>query len=229
VSALSAFFPPYCLVRGMDDKARSAEWRSAVSQNCILRGVSQSEPAGTCRRPADWKSALRFSGRSVVNPTVCTIYARPLELRNPPIGTWVVTIRHAIVVLVSGIGGAHTVLPERFQGKTAQFALLSNCEKTHGQHEVFNQVNAYKADTKLMSPHVKTRLSRPILPMNRTAGRACPQRAESDVFQARGPARRDGLALPLIGHGPCACRRGHRELSAHSSRNSRANSVSTQA
>jgi len=63
----------YCLVRGMDDKARSAELHSAVSQNCILRGVSQSEHAGTCRRPADWKSALRFSGRSVVNPTVCTV------------------------------------------------------------------------------------------------------------------------------------------------------------
>jgi len=43
----------------MDDKARSAELHSAVSQNCILRGVSQSEPAGTCRRPADWKSAIQ--------------------------------------------------------------------------------------------------------------------------------------------------------------------------
>jgi len=43
------------LVRGMDDKARSAEMHSAVSQNCILRGVSQSEHAGTCRRPADWR------------------------------------------------------------------------------------------------------------------------------------------------------------------------------
>jgi len=32
--------------------------------------------------------------------------------------------------------------------------------------------------------------------MNLTVGRACPQRAESDVFQARGAARRDGLALP---------------------------------
>jgi len=43
----------------MDDKARSAELHSAVSQNCILRGVSQSEHAGTCRRPADWKSAIQ--------------------------------------------------------------------------------------------------------------------------------------------------------------------------
>jgi len=34
----------------MDDKARSADLHSAVSQNCILRGVSRSEPAGTCRR-----------------------------------------------------------------------------------------------------------------------------------------------------------------------------------
>jgi len=49
----------YCLVRGMDDKARSAELHSAVSQNCILRGVSQSEHAGTCQRPADWKSAIQ--------------------------------------------------------------------------------------------------------------------------------------------------------------------------
>jgi len=32
--------------------------------------------------------------------------------------------------------------------------------------------------------------------MNRTVGRACPQRAESDVFHARRAARRDGLALP---------------------------------
>jgi len=34
------------------------------------------------------------------------------------------------------------------------------------------------------------------LSMKRTVGRACPQRAESDVFQARRAARRDGLALP---------------------------------
>jgi len=32
--------------------------------------------------------------------------------------------------------------------------------------------------------------------MNLTVGRACPQRAESDVFHARRAARRDGLALP---------------------------------
>ncbi|MBM3841602.1 MAG: hypothetical protein FJ398_27390 [Verrucomicrobia bacterium] len=32
--------------------------------------------------------------------------------------------------------------------------------------------------------------------MNRWVGRACPQRADLDVFQARGAARRDGLALP---------------------------------
>jgi len=32
--------------------------------------------------------------------------------------------------------------------------------------------------------------------MNQTLGRACPQRAESDVFHARRAARRDGLALP---------------------------------
>jgi len=43
----------------MDDKARSAELHSAVSQNCILRGVPQSEHAGTCRRPADWKSTIQ--------------------------------------------------------------------------------------------------------------------------------------------------------------------------
>jgi len=32
--------------------------------------------------------------------------------------------------------------------------------------------------------------------MNLTVGRACPQRAESHVFQTRRAARRDGLALP---------------------------------
>jgi len=32
--------------------------------------------------------------------------------------------------------------------------------------------------------------------MNQTVGRACPQRAESDVFQARRATRRDGLARP---------------------------------
>ncbi|MBM3840539.1 MAG: hypothetical protein FJ398_21765 [Verrucomicrobia bacterium] len=32
--------------------------------------------------------------------------------------------------------------------------------------------------------------------MNLWVGRACPQRAESDVFHARPAARRDGLALP---------------------------------
>jgi len=32
--------------------------------------------------------------------------------------------------------------------------------------------------------------------MNQTVGRACPQRAESDVAEARRAARRDGLALP---------------------------------
>jgi len=35
--------------------------------------------------------------------------------------------------------------------------------------------------------------------MRQPVGRACPQRAESDVFHARGSARRDGLALPLTG------------------------------
>jgi len=34
------------------------------------------------------------------------------------------------------------------------------------------------------------------LPVDLTIGRACPQRAESDVFHARRAARRDGLALP---------------------------------
>jgi len=35
--------------------------------------------------------------------------------------------------------------------------------------------------------------------MNRTVGRACPQRADPDVLKARRAARRDGLALPAIG------------------------------
>jgi len=35
-----------------------------------------------------------------------------------------------------------------------------------------------------------------VLPMNLKVGRACPQRAATDVFQARRAARRDGLALP---------------------------------
>jgi len=69
-------FACYCLVRGMDDKARSAELHSAVSQNCILRGVSQSEPAGTCRRPADWKSAI---------PQIENLrYGSPVDLSSIP-------------------------------------------------------------------------------------------------------------------------------------------------
>ena len=38
---------------------RSAELHSAVSQNWILRGVALSERPGTCRHPADCKSAIR--------------------------------------------------------------------------------------------------------------------------------------------------------------------------
>jgi len=37
---------------------------------------------------------------------------------------------------------------------------------------------------------------RRMLLRNQSVGRACPQRAESDVFHARGSARQDGLALP---------------------------------
>jgi len=60
----------------MDDKARSAELHSAVSQNCILRGVSQSEHAGTCRRPADWKSAI---------PQIENLrYGSPVDLSSIP-------------------------------------------------------------------------------------------------------------------------------------------------
>jgi len=50
-------------------------------------------------------------------------------------------------------------------------------------------------------------------PTNLTAGRACPQRAETDVLQARRAARRDGLALPTTGSWAANTPERHRLLS----------------